>query len=301
MRALPSGNIVVAGASSPGRSATVCLGIDRRPRTDRLSRAGRAYDHVRSVGSFPADRVGFFQTGRWLRWDLPRRCHFGSVGDCGGCRALCSWRSSRSRGSARSRCRAFGLCPSCCCFLAVHPWAKNDGSYLFTYPGSSIPSPAGAARRGDRHADQRSDRACLGCLEIAWWLCFRNGATLIVHTCANSTLADWASIVHTDAHVRRGFGMSSNVGGDEIRCAPRFDPKSDPFARTQDQRRSWFPDRHRRPALRTGCLAPSRHLRRFGEFSALGRFDPFARAVYRNDRYLRKRDALSVRESTDTC
>jgi hypothetical protein len=64
--------------------------------------------------------------------------------------------------------------------LGVHPWAKDDGSYLFTYPGILYP---------------------IACWAIAlfawtprdwsWWLWFRNGATLIVYTALIVTLADW--------------------------------------------------------------------------------------------------------------
>jgi CubicO group peptidase (beta-lactamase class C family) len=78
------------GRSSLQADPRRCLRIDRRPRADRLSRAGRAHDHVRFVR-----RVS--RRSRWVLSDWPlaavdlgRRCHFGAVGDCGGCRALCS-------------------------------------------------------------------------------------------------------------------------------------------------------------------------------------------------------------------
>jgi CubicO group peptidase (beta-lactamase class C family) len=160
VRALPSGNIVVAG--------------DRRYRPigdgvfASIADHERIAFHERGGRMTMFDSSGLSRRSRWVLSDWPlaavdlrRRCHFGSVGDCGGCRALCSWRSSRSRGSARSRCVEP---PLACVRSVVASQRSSVGQERRVVPLYLSRDPLshrllGAARRGDRHADQRSDRA----------------------------------------------------------------------------------------------------------------------------------------------
>ena len=168
VRALPSGNIVVAGDRRYRPIGDgVFASIADHERIAFHERGGRMtmFD---SSGVFPADRVGFFQTGRWLRWIS------------GAAAILALWAIVAAverfvRSDRRGRAAALVLDASSLLWLvsgallllSVHPWAKNDGSYLFTYPGSSTPSPAGrcSSRRSPRRSAQRS-RSSLGPLAI---------------------------------------------------------------------------------------------------------------------------------------
>ena len=140
VRALPSGNIVVAGDRRyrPIGGGVFASTVDHE-RIAFHERGGRMtmFD---SSGVFPADRVGFFQTGRWLQWIA------------GAAALLALWSIVAAverfvRGDRRGRGAALvldalsllWLVAGALFLLAVHSWAKDDGSYLFTYPGVLYP------------------------------------------------------------------------------------------------------------------------------------------------------------------
>ena len=196
MRALPSGNIVVAGDRRYRPIGDgVFASIADHERIAFHERGGRMtmFD---SSGVFPADRVGFFQTG------------------CGGCRAplpfwLCGrlWRLSsalfvvivavaRQRSFSMRR-ASFGLFPERCCFSAFIRGPTTTGHTSLPIPGSSTPSPAGrcSSRRSPRRSAQRS-RSSLGRLprlELVAVLSRENGAHAgnRLHCTLILTLADW--------------------------------------------------------------------------------------------------------------
>jgi hypothetical protein len=159
VRALPSGNIVVAGDRRyrPIGGGVFASTVDHE-RVAFHERDGRMtmFD---SSGVFPADRVGFFQTDRWLRWIS------------GAAAILAVWAIVAAvdrfvRGDHRGRAAALAIdAPSllwlvagALLLLGVHPWAKEDGSYLFTYPGILYPFACWALLVA-AIANQRSDRA----------------------------------------------------------------------------------------------------------------------------------------------
>ena len=194
MRALPSGNIVVAGDRRYRPIGDgVFASIADHERIAFHERGGRMtmFD---SSGVFPADRVGFFQTGRWLRW-------ISGASAILALRAIVAAVERFVRGDRRGRAAALVLDASSLLWLVsgallllgVHPWAKDDGSYLFTYPGILYPIACWALLVA---AIATPISAAIALFvwtprDWSWWLCIRNGATLIVYTALIVTLADW--------------------------------------------------------------------------------------------------------------
>jgi CubicO group peptidase (beta-lactamase class C family) len=194
VRALPSGNIVVAGDRRYRPIGDgVFASIADHERIAFHERGGRMtmFD---SSSAFPADRVGFFQTGRWLRWIS------------GAAAILALWaivaaverfvrRDRRGRAAALvlDALSLLWLVAGALLLLGVYPWAKDDGSYLFTYPGSLYPIACWALLVAAIATPISAAIALFAWTprDWSWWLWFRNGATLIVYTALIVTLADW--------------------------------------------------------------------------------------------------------------
>jgi CubicO group peptidase (beta-lactamase class C family) len=195
VRALPNGNIVVAcdrryRPIGGGVFASTTVDHERVAFHERDGRM-TMFD---SSGVFPADRVGFFQTGRWLRWIS------------GAAAILALWAIVAAvdrfvRGDHCGRAAALAIDASSLLWLVagallllrVHPWAKEDGSYLFTYPGILYPIACGALLAAAIATPISAAIALFAWTprDWSWWLWFRNGATLIVYTALIVTLADW--------------------------------------------------------------------------------------------------------------
>lgn len=194
VRALPSGNILIAGQRRYRPiGGGVFASIADRERIAFHEPDGRMtmFD---SSGVFPADRVGFFQTGRWLRWIS------------GAAAILALWAVVAAverfvRGDRRGRAAALvldalsllWLIAGALFLLGVRSWTKDNGSYLFTHPGVLYPIACWALLVAAIATPVAATIALLARTprDWSWWLWFRNGATVIVYTALIVTLADW--------------------------------------------------------------------------------------------------------------
>jgi CubicO group peptidase (beta-lactamase class C family) len=194
VRALLSGNIVVAGS---GRYKPLGDGIfgsiaDRdRIAFHELDGRMRMFD---GSGVFPADRIGFFETARWLRWIA------------GAAAALALWAIVAAverfiRGDRRGRAAAMvldglsliWLAAGALLLVSVRSWEEDQASYLYTYPGMLYPIACWALLAAAVLTPVAAIFAFLRLRPKDWsgWLWFRNGVTLVVYAVLIATLFEW--------------------------------------------------------------------------------------------------------------
>ena len=193
VRALPSGNLVVARDrryKALGDGVFASIADHERIAFHEVDGHMRMFD---APGVFPADRIGFFETNRWLRWIA------------GAAAALALWAVLAAverfvRGDRRGRAAALALDALSLVWLdagalflvAVHSWA-NDASYLFEYPGVLYPIACWALFAAAVATPIAAIFAFLRLRPTDWsqWLWFRNGITLVVYAALIVTLLDW--------------------------------------------------------------------------------------------------------------
>ena len=147
-----------------------------------------------SSGVFPSDRIGFFETGRWLRWIA------GLAAALGLC-AIAAAAERRLRGDRRGRRAIIVLDALSLLWLAAgatflagaHAWAKVGASYLYDYPGFLYPIACWALLVAAVATPVAAGLAFVWLRPTAWsrWLWFRNLATLAVYAALIATLFEW--------------------------------------------------------------------------------------------------------------
>ena len=195
VRSLPGGDIVVAGSrryKPLGEGVFGSIADHDRIAFHDLDGRMRMFD---ASGVFPADRIGFFETRRWLRWIA------------GAAAALALWAIVATverfiRGDRRGRAAAMVL-------DALEPALARGGGVaprqrlfvgwrtkrLSSTPirGRSIPSPAGrcSSPPSPPRLRRSSPSSDFGRPTGAAWLWIRNGVTLAVYAVLIATLFEW--------------------------------------------------------------------------------------------------------------
>jgi len=194
VRALPSGAIVVGGDRRyKPLGGGVFAAIADRGRIAFHEQDGRMrlFD---SSGVFPSDRIGFFETGRWLRW-------IAGLAAALGLWAIAAAAERRLRGDRRGRRAIIVLDALSLLWLAAgatflagaHAWAKVGASYLYDYPGFLYPIACWALLVAAVATPVAAGLAFVWLRPTAWsrWLWFRNLATLAVYAALIATLFEW--------------------------------------------------------------------------------------------------------------
>ena len=194
VRALPSGNIVVAGNrrfKPLGDGVFGSTTDHERIAFHELDGRMRMFD---ASGVFPADRISFFETGRWLRWIA------------GAAAALALWAVVAAverfiRGDRRGRAAAMvldglsllWLAAGALLLVSTHSWADDQASFLFTYPGAIYPIACWALLVAAVATPVAAIFAFIRLRQTDWsrWLWFRNGVTLVVYAALIVTLFEW--------------------------------------------------------------------------------------------------------------
>ncbi len=194
VRALPSGNIVVAGSrryKPLGEGIFGSIADHDRIAFHELDGRMRMFD---ASGVFPADRIGFFETGRWLRWIA------------GAAAALALWAIVAAverfiRGDRRGRAAAMVLDALSLLWLAAgalllvstYSWAEDQASYFYTYPGVLYPIACWVLLVAAVATPVAATFAFLRLRPTDWsrWLWIRNGVTLVVYVVLIATLFEW--------------------------------------------------------------------------------------------------------------
>jgi hypothetical protein len=145
-------------------------------------------------GVFPADRIGFFETGRWLRWIA------------GAAAALALWvivatverfipgdRRGRAAAMVLDALSLLWLAAGALLLVSTYSWAEDQASYLYTYPGVLYPIACWALLVAAVATPVAATVALLRLRPTDWsrWLWFRNGVTLIVYAALIATLIEW--------------------------------------------------------------------------------------------------------------
>jgi len=194
VRALPSGNIVVGGErryKPLGGGVFAAIADHGRIAFHEQDGRMRLFD---SSGVFPSDRIGFFETGRWLRWIA------------GGAAALGLWaiiaRVERRLRRDRRGWPAFIVLDALswlwlaagAAFLAgAQAWAKSGATFLFDYPGFLYPIACWALLAAAIATPVAAGVAFVWLRPTEWsrWLWFRNLVTLAVYAALIATLFEW--------------------------------------------------------------------------------------------------------------
>lgn len=192
--ALPSGNIVIAGDvryKPLGDGVFGSITVPARIAFHELDGRMRMFD---SLGVSPADRIGFFESGRWLRW----------IG--GAAAVLALWAVVAAgerfiRGDRRGRAAATvldalslaWLAAGAVLFFSVRTWTSNNASYFFTYPGILYPIACSALLLITVAKPVAAVFAFTRLRPTDWsrWLWCRNVATLVVYAALIVTLLEW--------------------------------------------------------------------------------------------------------------
>ena len=194
VRALPSGNIVIAGDRlyrPLGDGVFGSIAVPARVAFHELDGRMRMFD---SSGVSPADRIGFFETGKWLRWIA------------GAAAALAMWAIVAAverfvRGDRRGRAAAMvldglsllWLATGGCSSSAPTPGRRIKRPTSTHIRGPFIPSPAGRCsslrspprlRRSSPSSDCARPTGAAG-------HGFRNGFTLVVYAVLIATQFEW--------------------------------------------------------------------------------------------------------------
>jgi CubicO group peptidase (beta-lactamase class C family) len=194
VRVLPSGNIVVGGDrryKPLGGGVFAAIADHGRIAFHEQDGRMRLFD---SSGVFPSDRIGFFETGRWLRWIAGAAAAFGLW-------AIAAAVERRVRGDRRGR-RAIVVLDALsllwlaagATFLAgADAWAKSGASFLFDYPGFLYPIACWALLAAAVATPVAAGLAFVWLRPTEWsrWLWFRNLATLAVYAALIATLFEW--------------------------------------------------------------------------------------------------------------
>jgi CubicO group peptidase (beta-lactamase class C family) len=194
VRALKSGNIVIAGNrryKPLGDGVFASNAVPARIAFHELDGRMRMFD---ASGVWPADRIGLFESDRWLRWIA------------GGAAALALWAVIAAverfvRGDRRGRAATMVLDALSLLWLAagaftlisVRSWATDYASYFFTYPGTLYPIACWSLLVAAVATPVAAIFAFLQLRPIDWsrWLWFRNGVTLVVYGALIVTLLEW--------------------------------------------------------------------------------------------------------------
>jgi CubicO group peptidase (beta-lactamase class C family) len=194
VRALPSGNIVVGGDrryKPLGGGVFAAIADHERIAFHEQDGRMRLFD---SSGVFPSDRVGFFETERWLHWIAGLAAALGLLANAEAVERLV-------RGDRRGR-RAIvvldalsllWLAAGATLLAGAHAWAKSDSSYLFDYPGFLYPIACWALLVAAIATPVAAGLAFVWLRPTEWsrWLWFRNLATLAVYAALIATLFEW--------------------------------------------------------------------------------------------------------------
>jgi hypothetical protein len=194
VRTLPSGDIVIAGSrryKPLGEGVFGSIADHDRIAFHELDGRMRLFD---GSGVFPADRIGFFETDRWLRWIA------------GAAAALALWAIVAAverfiRGDRRGRAAAMvldglsllWLAAGALLLVSISSWAGDQASYFYTYPGVLYPIACWALLAVAVATPVAAIFAFLRLRPTDWsrWLWIRNGVTLAVYAVLIATLIEW--------------------------------------------------------------------------------------------------------------
>ena len=194
VRSLPGGDIEVAGSrlyKPLGEGVFGSIGDHDRIAFHDLGGRMRMFD---PSGVFPADRIGFFETRRWLLWIF------------GAAATLALWAIVAAverfvRGDRRGRAAAMVLDALSLIWLAAgalllvsaRSWAGDKASFLYTYPGTLYPIACWALLAAAVLTPVGAMIAFVRFWPTDWspWLWIRNGVTLTVYAASIATLFEW--------------------------------------------------------------------------------------------------------------
>jgi CubicO group peptidase (beta-lactamase class C family) len=194
VRTLPSGDIVIAGSrryKPLGEGVFGSIADHDRIAFHEVDGRMRMFD---GSGVFPADRIGFFETDRWLRWIA------------GAAATLALWAIVAAverfiRGDHRGRAAAMvldglsllWLATGALLLVSISSWAGDQASYFYTYPGVLYPIACWALLVAAVATPVAAIFAFLRLRPTDWsrWLWIRNGVTLAVYAVLIATLIEW--------------------------------------------------------------------------------------------------------------